>query len=66
MTFHLNYSWDFLTRHRDGSWIWNKAPVNDNNLIITRYNHSVVFYGSLIIIIEERSDRNNHNSILPI
>ena len=61
----LNDIWG-LTRHRDGSWTWNKAPINDNNLIIARYNHSVVFYGSLMIIIGGRSHRNNLNGILPI
>ena len=30
----LNDIWG-LTRHRDGSWTWNKAPINDNNLIRT-------------------------------
>ena len=61
----LNDIWG-LTRHRDGTWTWNKAPINDNNLIIARYNHSVVFYGSLMIIIGGRSHRNNPNGILPI
>ena len=61
----LNDIWG-LTRHRDGSWTWNKAPINDNNLIKARYNHSVVFYGTLMIIIGGRGHKNNHNGILPI
>ena len=59
----LNDIWG-LTRHRDGSWSWTQAPIN-NELLKPRYNHSVVFYGTLMIIIGGRGHRS-HNSILPI
>ena len=60
----LNDIWGLIV-HRDGTWSWKRAPISDNELIKPRYNHSVVFDGSLMIIIGGRSYRNQSNP-LPI
>ena len=60
----LNDIWGLIL-NRDGTWSWKRAPITDNELIKPRYNHSVVFDGSLMIIIGGRSYRNQSNP-LPI
>ena len=47
-----------LRRHRNGSWTWTKAEIN-NNLLIARYNHSVVIYDNLMIIIGGKGNNTN-------
>ena len=60
----LNDIW-FLIHHRDGTWNWKKAPITDNELLKPRYNHSVVFDDTLMIIIGGRGHRKQIN-LLPI
>ena len=60
----LNDIWGLIL-HRDGTWSWKRAPITDNELIKPRYNHSVVFDGSLMIIIGGRG-HINQSSPLPI
>ena len=62
----LNDIWG-LTRHRDGNWSWSKAELKDQNEMKPRYNHSMVFYNGLMIILGGRGyHSNNGNNILPI
>ena len=62
----LNDIWG-LTRHRDGNWSWSKAELKDNYEMKPRYNHSMVFYNGLMIILGGRGyHSNNGNNILPI
>ncbi len=58
----LNDIWG-LRKHRNGKWDWIKAPINNNLIMKSRYNHSCVFYGSLMIII---GGKNSQSNILPI
>ena len=60
----LNDIW-YLSKQRDNSYSWTRVPISDNELLRPRYNHSVSFYGNLMIIIGGRSNKN-HNGILPI
>ncbi len=60
----LNDIWG-LSHNKDNSWSWTRAPITDNELLKPRYNHSIVFYGSLMIIIGGRNNKNYHG-ILPI
>ena len=53
------------SKQRDNSYSWTRVPISDNELLRPRYNHSVSFYGNLMIIIGGRSNKN-HNGILPI
>ena len=53
-----------LRRSKDGIWEWVQAPTPKGNKIQARYNHSIVFYGSFLIIIGGRS--SNIHDILPI
>lgn len=59
----LNDIWG-LRRHRSGKWEWVMAPVDHREKIRPRYNHSISFLGTLMIIIGGRG-RNSHES-LPI
>ena len=60
----LNDIWG-LTHNKNHSWSWTRAPITDNELLTPRYNHSIVFYGTLMIIIGGRSNKN-YNGTLPI
>ena len=60
----LNDIWG-LTHNKNHSWSWTRAPITDNELLKPRYNHSIVFYGTLMIIIGGRSNKN-YNGTLPI
>jgi protein phosphatase len=62
----LNDIWG-LTRHRDGNWSWAKAEIKDEYELKPRYNHSMVFYNGLMIILGGRGyHSSNGNNILPI
>ena len=62
----LNDIWG-LTRHRDGNWSWSKAELKDEYELKPRYNHSMVFYNGLMIILGGRGyHSNNGNNPLPI
>ena len=62
----LNDIWG-LTRHKDGNWSWSKAELKDEYEMKPRYNHSMVFYNGLMIILGGRGlHSNNGNNILPI
>lgn len=51
----LNDTWG-LRRHRDGSWDWVRAPYKAETIIpIARYQHKVLFLGSLLVAIGGRS-----------
>ena len=50
----LNDIWG-LRRHRDGRWDWILATISKGDKLKPRYNHSVVFYGTLMIILGGRA-----------
>ena len=50
----LNDIWGFR-RHRDGRWDWVLASISKGEKLKPRYNHSVVFYGTLMIILGGRA-----------
>ena len=50
----LNDIWG-LRRHRDGRWDWILATISKGDKLKPRYNHSVVFYGTLMIIFGGRA-----------
>lgn len=45
----LNDTWG-LRKHRDGTWDWTKAPTQTNIAPKERYNHSIVFVNTLMIV----------------
>ena len=63
----LNDIWG-LTRHRDGKWSWLKAELNNGYEMKSRYNHSMVFYNELMIVLGGRGfhHHSNGNNPLPI
>ena len=63
----LNDIWG-LTRHRDGNWTWSKAEFKDGYEMKPRYNHSMVFYNGLMIVLGGRGLHSiyNGNNPLPI
>ena len=63
----LNDIWG-LTRHRDGNWTWSKAEFKDRYEMKPRYNHSMVFYNGLMIVLGGRGLHSiyNGNNPLPI
>ena len=58
----LNDIWG-LTHNKNHSWSWTRAPITDNELLKPRYNHSIVFYGTLMIIIGGRSNKNYNGTL---
>jgi len=53
----LNDTWG-LRRHRDGRWDWVKAPYkNTNEMPLSRYQHSILFNGSSMIVIGGRTQQ---------
>jgi len=53
----FNDTWG-LRRHRDGSWDWVKAPYKNKNtdyLPVGRFQHTLLFYASTMLIIGGRS-----------
>ena len=61
----LNDIWG-LTRHRDGKWSWSKAELKNGYEMKPRYNHSMVFYNGLMIVLGGRGLHSNGNNPLPI
>ena len=63
----LNDIWG-LTKHRDGNWSWSKAELKDGYEMKPRYNHSMVFYNGLMIVLGGRGlhSSSNGNNPLPI
>ena len=61
----LNDIWG-LTRHRDGNWSWSKAELKDGYEMRPRYNHSMVFYNGLMIILGGRGYHSNSNGNNPL
>ena len=61
----LNDIWG-LIKHRDGTWSWSNAEVKNGYQMKPRYNHSMVFYNELMIIIGGRGYSNGNNNQIPI
>ena len=58
----LNDIWG-LIKHRNGNWSWEKAETKGEYQLTPRYNHSMVFYNELMIIIGGKSNSNGNNSL---
>ena len=61
----LNDIWG-LTRHRDGNWTWSKAEFKDGYEMKPRYNHSMIFYNSLMIVLGGRGIHSTYNGNNPL
>jgi len=58
----FNDAWG-LRRHRNGAWDWVKAPYKSTGLIpISRYQHSVIFVNSKMVIIGGRPNQNQETT----
>jgi diadenosine tetraphosphatase ApaH/serine/threonine PP2A family protein phosphatase len=55
----LNDIWS-LSLNEDQSWSWNRAIIKSNNEIVPRYNHSMVLYKELMIILGGRGHHSNN------
>ena len=60
----LNDIWG-LRKHRNGKWDWIKAPITNGHVMKSRYNHSCVFYDTLMIIIGGKNSQIN-NGLIPV
>ena len=60
----LNDIWG-LSLNQDGQWSWNRGIIKNNDEIFPRYNHSMVFYNELMVIIGGRGHHSNNNAPLP-
>ena len=58
----LNDIWG-LSLNDDDSWSWNRGIIKNNDEMIPRYNHSMVFYKELMIII---GGRGHHSNNIPL
>ena len=58
----LNDIWA-LSLNDDGNWSWKRGIIKNNDEIIPRYNHSMVFYNELMIII---GGRGHHSNNIPL
>ena len=58
----LNDIWS-LSLNDEGNWFWKKGIMKNNDEIIPRYNHSMVFYNELMIII---GGRGHHSNNIPL
>ena len=58
----LNDIWG-LSLSDDGSWSWNRGIIKNNDEMTPRYNHSMVFYEELMIII---GGRGHHSNNIPL
>ena len=61
----LNDIWG-LTKHRDGNWTWSKAELKDGYEMKPRYNHSMVFYNGLMIVLGGRGFHSSYNGNNPL
>ena len=59
----LNDIW-YLSLNKDESWSWNRGIIKNNDEIVPRYNHSMIFFNELLIILGGRGHHSN-NAILP-
>ena len=57
----LNDTWG-LRKHRDGSWDWTKAPIQSQVIPKERFNHSISFLYTLMIVTGGR-DKNIQETI---
>ena len=55
----LNDIWS-LSLNEDQSWSWNRAIIKSNNEIVPRYNHSMILYNELMIILGGRGHHSNN------
>ena len=55
----LNDVW-ILELNKEGDWNWERAFVKNNEELAPRYNHSMVFYNQLMIIIGGRGHNSNN------
>ena len=55
----LNDIWG-LTLNGDESWSWNRAIIKNNDEISPRYNHSMIVYNELMIILGGRGHHSNN------
>ena len=58
----LNDVWG-LVKHRNGTWDWATPPRTDNYTPIGRYQHTVCFLGSKLVIIGGRSSSDPDEKI---
>lgn len=58
----LNDIWG-LSLNDDGSWSWNRGIIKNNDEMTSRYNHSMVFYQELMIIIGGRGHHSNNGPL---
>jgi hypothetical protein len=45
------------------TWSWNRGIIKSNDEIIPRYNHSMIFYNELMIILGGRGHHSNNNPL---
>lgn len=51
-----------LRRHRNGTWDWVKAPYKPCNEEPTvRYQHSVIFVGTMMVVLGGRTNQPNES-----
>ena len=55
----LNDIWG-LSLNEDDSWSWNRGVIKNNDEMTPRYNHSMVFYNELMIILGGRGHHSNN------
>ena len=55
----LNDIW-MLELNKEGIWNWSRAFVKNNDELFPRYNHSMIFYNDLMIIIGGRGHNSNN------
>ena len=61
----LNDIWG-LTLHNDGHWSWSKGEIKNGYEMKPRYNHSMIFYNELMIVLGGRGYHSNMNDTMPI
>lgn len=59
----LNDIW-MLELNKEGSWNWTRAFVKNSDELFPRYNHSMIFYNDLMIIIGGRGHNSNNLPLL--
>ena len=59
----LNDIW-VLELNKEGSWNWTRAFVKNSDELFPRYNHSMIFYNDLMIIIGGRGHNSNNLPLL--
>ena len=59
----LNDIW-ILELNKEGSWNWTRAFVKNSDELFPRYNHSMIFYNDLMIIIGGRGHNSNNLPLL--